>query len=110
MIEQYPHTLRWQAEGTPPGEDEDGFPIPGTPGEAMEAKCRHENWRGEKREFIGVDGATVLQKGIIYIKFGELVPDRFQSLTVIGKDDVDIIFEGIALNSYKGQMNSTIDV
>lgn len=110
MVKQYPHILQWLTEGTPPSEDENGFPIPGTPGETLEAKCRYENWKGEKREFIGADGATILQKGIIYIKFGELVPERFQTLTVIGKDGVDVIFEGVALNSYKAQMNNTVDV
>ena len=61
MVKQYPHKLSWTGEGTPASVDPaTGFPIPGTPGAAQQAKARHENfktgagkeWRTNKTETV----------------------------------------------------------
>lgn len=108
MVRQYLDILSWTTPGTPGGEDENGFPLPSQPGETITAKCRYENYRGRVKEWRGRDGETVEQKGTIYVKKGEPVPMKFEDVTVTR--DTGVTYQGVALNVYKGQLNSTIVV
>lgn len=105
-VKQYNSLLTWETEGTPPTQDADGNIIPGGPGETVTAKCRYENFLpGNRREYTGRDGKTVLATGKILIKFGEPVPPRFFIGTVT--TGAVEIYKGEMLNPYEGQMNST---
>lgn len=103
----YNSVLTWSAPGTPDTKDEDGNIIPGTPGEEISAVCRYENFRlGNRLEFIGRNGKTVLAVGRVYVKFGQPVPPRFFVGTIrTGETE---IYKGEFMNVFDGQMNSTI--
>jgi hypothetical protein len=111
MVKQYPHTLTWTTEGTPSTKDpETGFPVPGVPAAPVTAASRYENFRGGSvKEFINKKNETVRQRGTIYLKKGEPVPRKFETVVMYGKEG-EIIFEGELLNVYTGQLNVTIAV
>lgn len=111
MVRQYPDILKWVTEGTPSTIDpETGDPIPGTPGEEIDAKCRYEDWTGGvARTWMNKDGESVVPTGKIYIKFREDLPVKFEVI------DLERVKAGISLRMeildvYHGQMNSTITV
>jgi hypothetical protein len=107
-VKQYNSLLTWETEGTPPTQDGSGNIIPGVPGETVTARCRFENYlSGNRREYTGRDGKTVLATGKILIKFGEPVPPRFFVGTVT-KAEGGEIYKGEVINPYEGQMNSTV--
>lgn len=111
MVKHYPHTITWQTEGSPATKDPDtGFVVPGTPGTTWTAVCRYENFqKGGTKEFRNKNGETVFQKGAIYIKKGEAVPKKEDTVKV-ESPDFGTMFEGEILNSYQGQLNSTLIV
>ena len=89
--------------------DANGFPVPASPTTLRTVKCRYENFKsGNRKEWTGVDGKTILQQGTIYIKKGDLCPDKFQKVKITRGPET--IFEGNILNVYKGQLNTTIAV
>lgn len=104
--------MTWTGPGTPPTIDPvTGFPVPGTPGELMTAKCRYENFgMTNRREWTGEDGKSILQRGTVYVKFGDPVPDKFEHIVVTDDANGYKEFEGPVLNVYTGQLNSTIAV
>jgi hypothetical protein len=106
-VKQYNSLLTWETEGAPPTQDGDGNIIPSIPGEPVTVQCRFENFQaGNRREYTGRDGKTVLATGKILIKFGEPVPPRFFIGTVT--TGAVEIYKGEVLNPYEGQMNSTV--
>lgn len=109
MVRQYLDTLSWTLPGTPAGEDENGFPVPGTPGETVTAQARYENYTGRIKEWRASDSEVVEQRGTIYVKKGQPVPMKFETVTVI-REGQGVTFEGEALNVYQGQLNTTIAV
>lgn len=109
MVKQYLDVLTWNEKGTLPTTDQNGFPVPGTTGAEVTAKCRYENFSGKGvREFRNSDGEVVLQVGTVYVKRGEPIPIKFEKIKVT-RDGI-ITFEGEALNVYTGQLNVTISV
>ena len=110
MVIQYLHVMAWTGEGSPPTEDENGFPVPGSPGESYTAACRYENFRGgSTKSWQNKKNETVLQRGTVFVKKGEILPKKFETVTVTDPDGV-VVFEGELLNVYKGQLNATIAV
>lgn len=105
-VKQYNSVLTWLSEGTPDTQDGDGNIIPGTPGAEITAKCRYENYQGNRKEFTGRDGKTVLATGRVYIKFGEPMPPRFFVGVITTKGNE--IYNGEVINTFEGQMNKTI--
>lgn len=112
MVKQYPHTMKWTPAGTPPTTDPStGFPVPGNPASEKSAKCRYENFRqSNHKEFTGADGKTIMQKGTIFVQFGQEVPELFDRVTVTDDATGEKEYEGHVLNVYTGQMNSTVAV
>lgn len=106
-VKQYNSVLTWKQEGTPDSQDGQGNIIPGTPGADVNAACRYENFQaGNRKEFTGRDGRTVLANGKVLVKFGEPVPPRF-FVGVVTTGSVEI-YRGEILNPYTGQMNATV--
>ncbi len=106
-VKQYPSILSWKSEGTPPSQDGDGNVVPGIPETEFNSKCRYENFdSGNRKEFTGVNGKTVLATGRVFIKFGEALPERFVVgvITTEGRE----IYKGEIINTFEGQMNKTI--
>lgn len=106
-VKQYPSLLKWTTEGTPDSRDEDGNIIPGIPGVEISARCRYENFKsGNRKEFTGTNGKTVLATGAVLIKFGDPIPSRFivGEITTEGQE----IYKGEIMNTFEGQMNKTI--
>lgn len=101
MVIQYLDKLTWVSKqeqigvdewGQPIYDDEDGGSVIG----------RYENFKGSKKEFLDVDGITVVQNdGVFYCKPRVKVPNRFDLVEVR-----DTKFQ--VLNIYKGQLNTTI--
>lgn len=108
-VKHYPHTTTWEVEGTPAGKDPvTGFPVPGQPGEEISAISRYENFqKGGSKEWTNKNGKTVLQKGVIYLKKGEPVPKKFDTVKVTSPEFGEM-YEGEVLNVYTGQLNTTI--
>lgn len=103
--------MTWVGPGTPPTTDANGFPVPGSPGETVTARCRYENFGiTNRREWTGEDGETVWQRGTIFVEFGQPLPRKFERVTVTDDTDGYLEFEGPVLNVYTGQMNSTLAV
>lgn len=111
MVKQYRDIVSWTTEGSPATKDPiTGFPIPGSKGEELESKGRYENFKsGNRKEYENKNGDTVYQKGTIYLKKGELIPLRFETVTVTSPEFGEV-FKGEILNVYKGQLNTTIAV
>lgn len=111
MVVHYPHTTTWFREGTPSTEDPvTGFPVPGIPGEEVSAESRYENFRGgSTKEWRNKKNETVLQRGTIYLRKGQPIPVKFETVTVVSPE-YGIMFEGEILNVYAGQLNTTIAV
>lgn len=111
MVKHYPHTLSWTRQGTPSTEDpETGFPVPGTPSEPVLSASRYENFRGgSTKEWTNKANKTVLQRGTIYVRKGEQVPNKFETVRVEDPEK-GLMFEGEILNVYQGQLNTTIAV
>lgn len=111
MVVHYPHTTTWLREGSPSTEDPvTGFPVPGQPGEEVMSASRYENFRGgSTKEWRNKKNETVLQRGTIYIKRGEPIPVKFDTVTVVSPE-FGVVFQGEILNVYKGQLNVTIAV
>lgn len=112
-VHHYPHTMSWTGPGTPATVDPvTGFPVPGTPGETVTARCRYENFgMTNRKEWTGEDGQTIQQRGTIYVKFGEPVPGKFERVTVTDDYDGNYLEVDLpVLNVYKGQLNSTLAV
>lgn len=109
MVRQYLDLMVWNGATGPDGTDGDGNPIPGTPVIIENPLCRYENFQsGNRKEFLNRDGESVLATGVIYVKLGTEVPERFSVVTVTR--DTDQVFHGEVLNVYKGQLNSTLHV
>jgi len=106
-VKQYPSILSWETEGTPPSQDEDGNVIPGIHGEDFSSRCRYENFdSGNRKEFTGVNGKTVLATGRVFIKFGDPIPSRFIVGSITTEENE--IYKGEIMNTFEGQMNKTI--
>lgn len=111
MVKHYPHIITWTTQGTPSTVDpETGFPVPGLPGSVLTAKSRYENFRGgSTKEWTNKANKTVLQRGTIYIKRGEPIPVKFDTVKV-ESPEFGTVYEGEILNVYPGQLNVTIAV
>ena len=90
--------LSWTTPGTPGGEDENGFPIPGTPGSLIELPGRFV--AGGTKSFKNEDSVEVQQKGRIRFDAGGPFPLQFQIVKVVEGDMVH--FEGPAMEVYTG--------
>lgn len=100
----------WRGEGSPPTEDENGFPVPGTSGPSYSAMCRYENYKGgSTKSWQNKKNETVLQRGTVFVKKGEILPVKFETVTITDPEGA-VVFEGELLNVYKGQLNATIAV
>lgn len=97
--------------GTPSTEDPvTGFPVPGQPGEEVTIMCRYENFKtGAVKEWTNKKNETVLQRGTIYVKWGQQMPTKFETVTVESPQYGEM-FKGEILNVYNGQLNTTIAV
>lgn len=108
-VRQYLDLMEWNGSTGEDGVDSDGNPIPGTPVPVSNAFCRYENFNaGNRKEFTNRDGEAVLATGVIYVRFGTQVPERFSWVSVT-RNAVQV-FEGEILNVYRGQLNSTLHV
>lgn len=110
-VERYRDTLTWTGEGTPTTTDPvTGDPVPGTPGATLMAACRYEDFRGRVvKQWVNSDGETVLQTGTVYVRDKEVLPPRFEKIKV-DSPEFGTVFQGEALNVYRGQLNCTIAV
>lgn len=104
--------MSWTGKGGAPTVDPDtGFPKPGSQGTSYSVKCRYENFAvSNRKEWTGEDGKTILQRGTIFVPFGERVPEKFENVKIVDDTDSRVEFEGNVLNVYTGQLNSTLAV
>lgn len=103
--------MTWFREGTPSTVNpETGFPVPGAPGEEVSSESRYENFKGgSTKSWINKANETVIQKGTIYVRKGQPVPKKFDTVKVVSPE-YGLMFEGEILNVYTGQLNTTIAV
>lgn len=111
MVTQYPHTMTWTLEGPEATKDPvTGFPVPGANGQTVSAVCRYENFRGGNRtEYRNKKNETVEQRGTIFLKKGEPVPKKFETV-VVTSPEYGEMFSGELLNVNPNQLNVTIAV
>lgn len=110
MVRQYPHVVLWAKATSKPTRNARGFIVPGGRGRPIKAVGRYENFqKGGFKEIINANGETVTQKGVIYIKKGEPIPQFGEKITIIDGHK-QVVFEGSVQVSYKGQLNTTLIV
>lgn len=102
MVEFRPHILKWSTPAGEPGDDENGYPTPGTPGSVVQMPCR---WHlGGNKEYRNEDNGVTMQKGRIRIDKGVELPEVGQEVEVLGH------FKGVVKDIYRGQISWRIDV
>ena len=97
---QYNDTLTWITRQVQTDVDDWGQPV--YEEEVGEVVGRYENFKGQKKEFLGVDGVTIIHNGgVFYCKNGQDTPKRFDEVIVR-----DVKFQ--VLHTYNGFYNTTI--
>ncbi|RZJ86762.1 MAG: hypothetical protein EOO20_17600 [Chryseobacterium sp.] len=104
MVNLRPHVLKFTLPGTPPTVDENGYDVPGIPGEEVEIPCRYHPSGKDRKQFTLDDGSVIVQQGRIRLDVGSLLPKVGQSIDVPG------YFTGVVRDTYKGQLTYHIDV
>lgn len=108
MVDFRPHIMSWTAMSPSTTEPGTGYEIPGVPGEPKAVACRYYDLGSKGKELRNEDNKVVLQKGKIRLDVGSEMPDQFQQISVT--DGGSVIFEGRAMNIYRGQKTWRIDV
>ncbi len=102
MVDFRPHIMTWTTPDGEPSEDENGYPVPGSPGEIKEIPC---HWHlGGNKEYRNEDNRITRQKGRIRIDVGVEMPEVGQEVEVVGH------FKGEVKDIYRGQLSWRIDV
>lgn len=97
---QYNDLLTWITRQVQTGVDNWGQPI--YEEEVGEVYGRYENFKGSKKEFLGVDGITIIHNdGVFYCKPSQPTPNRFDECIVRG-----LRFQ--VIHTYNGFYNTTI--
>lgn len=97
---QYNDLLIWQTKQDQTGVDEWGQPVYEV--DNGEVYGRYENFKGSKKEFLDVDGITIIQNdGVFYCPSNKIHPNRFDSVEVR-----NIKFQ--VIHTYNGFYNTTI--
>lgn len=111
MVRQYLDTLQWETTGEPTY-DADGNPILPTPVQMKTINCRYENFMSSNRvSYRGRNNEEVLATGVVYVKKGETVPERFTVVSLSQtREGHTNTWELECLNVYHGQLNITIHV
>lgn len=76
--------------------------IAGTPGIDKSVSCRFHS--GGTKEYVNEDNTVVKQKGRIRVDAGVEIPEKGQTVEVVGQ------FTGIIRDIYKGQLSWRLDV
>ena len=98
---QYPDLLTWKGRQIQIGVDNWGQPVYDETHNG-EVKGRYENFKGSKKEFLDVDGITIIHNdGSFFCPYSKETPERFDLVEVRG-----LKFQ--VLHTYNGFYNTTI--
>lgn len=105
MLARFPHTLTYQSEGNPGGwDDENGVPIPETPGEDITVKCRIQPNVRQGYVVREDDGQKVEFNWLIHMdKSSERIPF---GKNVIIEENGNQIASGTIIRSHKNQLHN----
>jgi hypothetical protein len=108
MITKRPHILTYTTAGITGGEDENGFPIEGTPGELVSVPCRFH--QDSSKVFKNEDSTETAQVGRIRLDAGVAVPEVGTDVTVVNARSLAVQFKGKVRERYEAQMSGRLEV
>lgn len=107
MIKRFPHIMNYQLPGTPGGwDDENGIPIPGTPGESISIQCRAEENVRENYTITGDDGNRIDYKFVVYFDKSDPLVEVGQEVEVFKESHV--LAKEVVKRFHPGQLHNRV--
>lgn len=111
MVRQYLDLIKWDSSTGEPIFDNDGNPTNPPVIEISTSKSRYENYKGGKKEFTNKNGDSVFATGTIYVKYNEVLPNRFDVISLVKVRGINSVIKNFEVLSVDpNQLNSTIHV
>lgn len=109
-VRHYLDTIVWDVATGESGFDNDGNPTTPRPEMMTTSNVRYENFTsGNRREYIHKNGEVVLATGTLYIKYNQVLPKRFDIVSLVKvRGENRIVTNLEILNVDPNQLNSTI--
>lgn len=107
MVKRFPHTIVYTTAGTPGGWDDDnGIPIPGTPGETVTAKCRAQENLRENYTVQDSDGNRISFRFVIHMDKSSIPIAHGQDVEIFR--DNEPLATGTVKRFHPGQLHNRI--